>query len=570
MDFIISSKQINVPTDNGWINYTNKYFNVSMTKQFVYEFKMHDKSTLIFLGDCINPEVIKNYSSFFPDLLKQIKGVFTLIEIKDEIIAVYSSYFGLLPVYYNEDFSFISNTPFTIAKSTGTDYKFNDRFVLESLLFNYPFSNQSCYKGIFRMGAFEYIELKKENGKIYETENIASWFSSSQMDGKKELENLAELFIQESKYYFGDSHNTITFTSGFDGRTIVASGLYHGVNFETFSMGRQENADIQNPLEISRKMNIPYHYYDLGDSEFINSYFQLSTRMSKLTGGGNGFLYPHFLYCAENESRSNKYLLTGYCGSELFRALHVQGAVVSPELINIFIEKDDIKLRIRLRESNKLSFINCAVFERSFEELFEEIISFRKNLKHFPNINHFFYYYVFEEVFRKVFGAWLTSQFENIIVRVPFIDFSFVSELVTTNLAGCNNDFFTHNPFKRMKGQLLYSEILRKTNDTLYRYTTGKGYRPSDLSSLKGNIMILRPYLEKRIKRNIVKTYLDNLGLVSGYQKNKKEIELLFHNLDYFNKISLLDVIDKMDPYISESTRDIIFLTASIASIIDR
>lgn len=570
MDFLISSKQSNVPIVKDYLNYTNKYYKVSIKNHFVFEIEMYDKSTLIFLGDCINPEVVKNHNSFYPLLLKQIKGVFTLIEIKDEIIRIYSSYFGLLPVYYTKDFSFIANNPFTIAKSKGTGNKLNDRFVLESLLFNYPFSNQSCYKGIFRMGAFEYIELKKENGGIYETENIASWFNKSPMNEKKELENLAELFIQESKYYFGDSHNTITFTSGFDGRTIVASGLYHGINFETFSMGRQENDDIQNPLAISQKMNIPYHYYDLGGSEFINSYFQLSKRMSRLTGGFNGFLYPHFMYCAENESRSNKYLLTGYCGSELFRALHVQGAAVSPDLINIFIEKDDVKLRNRLIGSYKLSFINFAEFERSFEELFEEIISFRKNSKHFQNINHFFYYYVFEEVFRKVFGAWLTAQFENIIVRVPFIDFSFVSELLTTNLAGCNNDFFTHNPFKRIKGQLLYSEILRKTNNTLYRYKTGKGYRPSDLSSLKGNIMILRPYLEKRIKRNIVKPYLDNLGLVSGYQKNKKEIERLFHNLDYFHKISLLDISNKMDPYISESTRDMIFLTASIASIIDR
>lgn len=569
MDFLISSKQSNVPRNKNWLYYTNKFYKVSIKNHFIFDLEMFDKSTLIFLGDCINPEVLKNHNSFSPILLKQIKGVFTLIEIKDEIIRIYSSYFGLLPVYYTEDFSFISNNPFTISRSRGTGHKLNDRFVLESLLFNYPFSNQSACKDIYRLGAFKYIELNNEDGKIYETENITSWFNKSAGDGKKELENLAELFIQESKHYFGDSHNTITFTSGFDGRTIVASGLYHGVNFDTFSMGRQEDDDIQNPLEISQKMDIPYHYYDLGGSEFINSYFQLSKRMSKLTGGGNGFLYPHFLYCAENESRSNKYLLTGYCGSELFRALHVQGAVVSPELFNIFIEKDDIKLKIRLRESYKLFFINFAEFEHSFEELFEEIISFRKNFKHFQSINHFLYYYVFEEAFRKVFGGWLTAQFKNIIVRVPFIDFSFVSELLTTNLAGCNNDFFTHNPFKRMKGQLLYSEILRKTNNPLYRYKTGKGYRPSDLSSLKGNIMILRPYLEKRIKRNIVKPYLDNLGLVSGYQKNKKEIERLFHNLDYFNKISLLDVSNKMDPYISESTRDTIFLTASIASIID-
>jgi hypothetical protein len=81
----------------------------------------------------------------------------------------------------------------------------------------------------------------------------------------------------------------------------------------------------------------------------------------------------------------------------------------------------------------------------------EKILQLRETKKNYFSINHFFYHYIFTEVFRKVFGAWTVAQMQEMNVRLPFLDYDFVLELLKTDLAGCNNDFFTHNPLKRLK-----------------------------------------------------------------------------------------------------------------------
>ncbi len=530
--------------------------------------KLSEVNEVFILGDCLNPEILEGVKDFSSDYLKQLKGLFILICISNNSFQIYSSLFGILPVYFTLNYQTISNSIEFIKEVELLPTKINKQFILESFLFNFAFSDKTYIDTIKRLDAFSGLVYKKGEILVENYENILNWFSDKPLHGKKHSKETAELFLQQTKQYFSQDYNSVTFTGGFDGRTIVSVGLLYNKNFETVSWGIPENNDVMIPLSNVKELDLKYHYYNLLERQYIESYYDLSQKMTKITGGFNGFLYPHFLYGASNEKKLSNTLLVGYCGSELFRALHVQGAITSADLVRIFTETDDFTLKKQLWESDKLFFLDKNEFKDEFETLFEEIISFRKTIRNFYTKNHFFYYYIFSEVFRKIFGSLTVAQFSEISVRIPYLDYDFVIALLKTDLAGCNNDFFIHNPFKRLKGQQLYAEIIKQSNSILYKQYTGKGYRPCDLLSITGNIKIVAPYLRKIYQKTTTKSFLDNLGLISSYSHHRNKIENSFSKLENFNMDRLKFSSLNLNPYMPESERDMLFLSASFASLL--
>jgi len=522
---------------------------------------------IILVGDIINPDILR-INKFSLNLVKSIKGVFNILVYKDDQFLICSSLFGFLPVYYSYDYNVISNSLELIKEVEDLPTKISKQFILESYLFNFSFSNKTYLNGINRLEAFSGIRYSNGKVKRESYENIVNWFDASAIHGRNQLEKLAEIFLNQTKQYFSSEKNSVTFTSGFDGRTIVSAGLSYHKLLETFSWGIPDNDDVKIPRNNAKELGLVYRSYNLQESNYIESYLDLSQRMSKTTGGFNGFLYPHFLYGVLKEKKYSNTLLAGYCGSELFRALHIQGAITSKDLVRVFNEPDDITLKNLLWNSEKLSFIVKSEFISEFENLFEEILAFRNTESNFHTKNQFFYSYIFSEVFRKVFGAWASAQMEEINVRVPFLDYDFVIALLKTDFAGCNNDFFVHNPLKRLKGQMLYAEIIRQSSSEIYKMKTGKGYRPVDLLTLHGKSKILFPYLKKQFKKQAIKPYLDNLGLISSYSYHKKEIEQSFLKLDGFEYDRILNASQDLNPYTLESNRDLVLQTASFASLI--
>lgn len=568
MNFLFSKFPIN--NNVNVINYD--HYSCANYKLFVEKdkcetYRFDPNLKVIIIGDCINFLQVVGNDKFSFSMIKKLKGVFTLIVINDQSFEIHSSFFGMLPIYFSKNYNSISNSLELIKLNEGNTTSINKRFILESYLFNYPLFDQTYLVNVKRFESFKSLIYKNDSFNIFEIENVYNWFSDNPSDGKKSIEKLAELFLNEIKHYFAPERNSVTFTSGFDGRSIVGAGIYHGSNFETFSMGRPENDDVYNPMSNAKDLNIPYHYYNLVGEEYQDSYFEMSVRMSSFTGGYNGFLYPHFLYGPVKEKQKNDVLLTGYCGSELFRALHIEGAVTSKELVMIFNEPDDEKLRKALWDSPKLLFLNRSDFVQEFNDLFDEVVAFRRTKTKNISQNRFFYHYIFKEVFRKVFGSWTTAQFEELKVRIPFLDYSFISELLKTDLAGCNNEFFTHNPFKRIKGQLLYAEIIRQSSPQLFDLYTGKGYRPSDLCSFLGKMRISLPYAKKKIIRKATKEDLDNLGLISNYLRNEEVIIKAVKNLDFVNQGNFQKASNNLHNTTPESQRDMVFQTASFTAI---
>lgn len=521
-----------------------------------------DERYVLVYGDWINPLNSLTNDFDLNEFVQGIKGHCSIVIVERNRVRLVGSYFSFLPIYYIQTASIVSNHWQSIIHFSSCNV--DELFIIESHLFNYPLGKSTLYSDVKLLESFTILDLEEDNFIFRESVHVRNWFPD-QADKAIHLGRLSQKFIETCRAYFSEERELITFTSGFDGRTILASAMAEKKDVCTFSMGRKENDDVYNPQSNALQMDIPFETIDLGSEEYQSGFLESAEKMSRISGGRNGFLYPHFYFCSEFYSNFSV-LHTGYCGSELFRALHIAGAVTSRELVSIFLETDEEKLRDIIFNSNRTRFIHKNVMERNAQALWESIQSIRVNRTLFKNTNHFFYHFIFKEVFRKVFGFWTTTQFENIKVRTPFLDFEFVQLLLQSEYAGCNNSFFTHNPLKRYKGQLLYARILKDLKSPLYNLMTGKLYTPKQLLSLSGQLSIILPYVKKKWKKKRSIPNIDNLGLITGYMRSSSVIKSDLFNLSDLYDVSLVqEAITKVNPYMSEVERDMLFQIASFS-----
>ncbi|WP_027395890.1 hypothetical protein [Aquimarina latercula] len=560
--FIISKSKDKLPKEHQLKLTDAWYLNIDGEK---YEEYLEGDVRILVFGDYIGTK--EQLFTIDVDQIPKLKGNFYAIVIEENHLKIYSSFLNVLPLYHTSDFEYISSSIEYIRKKSDKKFEMDRKFILESLLFNYGFFNRTLYKGIELAPCHYFLELTKEKSTIKKHFDTVSLFTQEPSKGSKTADKISALFIETTKEYFPKDTFDIAFTSGFDGRTLVSCATHFDKKFNTFSFGKLENEDVAIPKENAKAIDIPYQYFDLGSNEYIEEhYIKNANEYNSLYPSGNGLIYSHFLYSTKEITKKSKYLISGVVGSELFRALHLTGAVTSQALVDIFTSTTADEIKDRILNAKPLLVINKEDFAGELEELIEELIDYKESIPKDLTQNQQFYTFVFEEIFRKFFGQWIYIQMIYIKVRTPFLDYTFIKELLKTQYAGANNDFFTENPLKRMKGQYIYADIIKKTNTQIYHQKTGKGYRPKDIREPFGLFNILFPFIKKRLKRKVKQTNLDNLGIISGTLAQQSNFKNLIEETDWIDQKYVLNILDKLSPYTNEKERDTLLMSISLIS----
>lgn len=502
----------------------------------VYKTIKLEEKEFIIIGDLIAPpgtgtaDLLKTNTK---NNIENFPGFFYLIEMRQDQIDIFTSLFNILPIFYcsGHKYIFISSKAHLIKEISGIKPALNKRFILEQKLFNYSFLNETIYKEIKTVPANSYIEYKAGNINIINHTNIEDFFTTEPMSWKKAVDEVIDLFLHRVQDYFPKERFFISFTGGFDGRTLVACAKKYQKNFKTFSFGAADNIDLTLPREQAKDLGVDFEPIYLDDEYIQNNFLDDGKELMTQVDGNSNFLQVHFLYAARYLSEHTESILNGMFGSELFRALHVSGQVTSKGVVDFFRYDEDNDWIAKLKNAASLKYLNLSNFRTEFDELIADLQLYKKKRSKDLSRNHFFYKFIFEEAFRKFFGTQIISQLPYVKVRSPFFDFKFIKKMLRTELCGANNEFFTHNPFRRYKGQLFYAKIIDRGFKPLLRLRTDKGYRPVDLISLPGKLNIARVYFSKRIKRKFSPPELDNLAIVSGINKN----------LDFFRSIKVND-----------------------------
>jgi len=471
--------------------------------------------------------LIEDYleESRFASILQMISGHYRLIvfDKKNFSISVSSSVFGILPLYYCQahDAIYISTDSRSLSNVTGQN-KANKRFILENILFYYQLFNQTTYKNIQLLPAQHILEISGKGTRFIKHTSIPDWFVQHPKSWSKSTEEMSDLFIDRVKYYFPDEPYIHALTGGFDSRSLVSCGLYHRKKFETYSFGNEFSDDAKIAAKLSSIPGLKFNLIRLDRDYIVNHSLGDGLQFISNSGGNAGFARAHYLFACKTLSLKSKYLVTGNFGSEIFRAAHNAGAVISSNLYHLFNARSLDEALRRIKESQEFGWINSLEMEQEWDELKTDI----SNLPVFKNEqpgmtqNQKFYLFVLEEVFRKYFGAEMSNQFYYMNNRTPFLDIQFLKEIFKTGLAGVYSDFFENNPLKRFKGQVLYAHLIRKTYPAYNKVVTEKGYRPEDLLSFTGKLKITKSFLNKKLGTSVREVDPNNVADAFGYNKN--------------------------------------------------
>jgi asparagine synthetase B (glutamine-hydrolysing) len=491
---------------------------------------------------------------FIPGLLKQplvsfiINNLYghyyyLLLNKRGNTIFIGNSLFSILPVYFSEtnDCIDISNDPFSI-QNKGKSNKYNKRFLLENILFNYPLFDQSCIINVSLLPSNSNLIINNRKASVTKHTDIIKYFSLSPVSWQKSTDAISDLFIDASGKYFPDEPYASSLTGGFDGRTLVACGLYRKKKFITYCFGTETSDDIQIAESLSNKIGLEFNKISL-DKNYVNNYSQ-SEGLDFIRGslGSASFARAHYLYATKELSEKTNYLITGNFGSEVFRTAHNAGSVISKSLHTLFNNKDYDSSIKELETCAAWNWLNRDEFKNEWESLKEELRTlpcFKPEYKLLSK-NQQFYITVFEEVFRKYFGAEMVNQFYFLSNRTPFLDIDFLKGILGTNLAGVHSDFFTNNALKRFKGQVLYAHIIKKTYPDFGKILTDKGYAPIDLLSYAGKLRIAESFLFKKIKQR-KRPELDPYAVNLSFKANKffwekLDIDPVIFNASWVNK----------------------------------
>lgn len=546
LDFILcvddavntSEMKVEINTSPSSLLNRNDFLKINYSKKNTFHKFENDTISAFILGDLIIPKG-KNkerylesiFNAFTFENIKNIKGNFYII-VLDKInnsVSVINSLFSLLPIYYFkiDEKLIISSSIKEIKKYFPINFTVNQKFLIEKLLFNFAFRNETIYKGINLLPCNHYLK-KGQRLKIIKHTNIQDYFTDNPVEVKNSINHLSELFIEKLNDYLPSEYFYITLTGGFDSRTLTAAALNKNLSFSTFSYGTHGTLDLIVPKLISEKMNFQHLIYTLDEKYADDYYLKYLEELIQNTDCNTSISRTHYAYIADEIGKKINYILSGNFGSDLLRTTRQGGVITSDFLLKSLEIDDNDLLRKAMNEYPALNFINRNVIKPELEEIFQDVLAFKEYVSNVTDKNKRYYVYEFEEIYRKYFGPeYIIQNYYGITNRSPFLDFEFVKELLKTKNAGVNSRFKEDNPFFRFKGQVLYAKILQKLKSPLYYFPLDKGYKPSDFFSTTGKLNIAVNYFKKRMK-------------------NKKQQDITYFNqlcftknLDYFNKINL-------------------------------
>jgi len=465
-------------------------------------------------------DVIK-YGNYESDL-SACKGIFYLFEFENNNtkLIIKSDKHSLLPVYYFHDANFIYiSSSFRLLANQLREKIINKKFYIDIALFLYQLDNETCLEGIKKLGYGDEIILDSDF-TINNAKRFYNYYVEKPSTYKKSLAKIADKFIEISQYYVKDPC-AVVLTGGFDGRALTGCAHYYNTDFISFSFGRRGNGDVENPLFLANKLGLTYHLVELEEKYIRNYYYQSVKDSLQLSGGLIGFQNPHALYCVKEMAKHRSIHVVGYLGSEVFANIKKgNDEITSQSVIDSVsdgINKNNYAYSI-YDTLKQLNLVNEIVdIDKALERLHRYIQSLPKNLTQNQKLS----VHLFECIVRSTFGVWATNGMHYAKIRLPFVDDTFFSILATTKLSSFYRAFLDNNLYRRMDGQRLYPEILKKTWPALNTLMSSKGYAPSDITSRIGIYKLMmskyfsiNPYKEK---------LLDNRSTIAGanhYLKN--------------------------------------------------
>ncbi|UCD18913.1 MAG: hypothetical protein JSU64_05655 [candidate division WOR-3 bacterium] len=451
------------------------------------------------------------------DFIKHIKGCFNVVILdrREGLIYLANSRFGMRPLYYcslNGYFLFSSELK-SILRCSLLKRRLNERAVLEYFLFHYPLSGATYVEKVLLLDPATTITVRRSQIELNPYWDHDCLMHDRLLSVKDSLEGAEDLLRKAVNIMHMDSKKVaLPVTGGFDSRTILALMNRDRKDLLLYSFGNADSPDVTIPMKIAQKLSYNYFHINLDDRYSAEFYNDCAKRTIMYSDGRCSLARAHYLYTSSIIGKTAKTIISGNCGSELLRPVHLTGEVISKNIYSLF-RGDAAGLSNDLSNSVSSSKYYSREFLKRLSPYIDDCIAkVQERYDSHYGTNKRFYLFLLKEVLRKYFGAEFSIENPYLHNRLPYLDYDFVDFIFRTPFCGANYDFFVQNPFARIMGQLLYAHIIAANNVQLAKMSTSRMYAPSDLLSVCGKIKAASAY----VYRKVFSRWKDNYCLLKG------------------------------------------------------
>ncbi|UCD05543.1 MAG: hypothetical protein JSV98_10610 [candidate division WOR-3 bacterium] len=463
------------------------------------------------------------------DFVKMLKGWFNIViyDSRHKVYHLLNSRLGMRPLYYYRGsgyFIFASRLG-PMLKLSLIKRRINKKSVADYALFNYPLGDGTYIEGVSALSPATVMTIGDSGFTQRNYWSPLSLFTKELVSADDSIAQTERLLKKAvNKMHAGMSSVGVSLTGGFDGRTVLSLIDRPKEDLVLYSFGEPGSKDISIPLAISRQLSYEYVPVCLDDDYGNNIFTEYAKECIIRSDCRSTLARAHYLYALDLMSQRVGVVLTGNCGSELIRPVHMTGEVINP----------NAKIFFKLLENGNISTtFDQFVIPRYFK--IEEILLVKDRvcealagnaLSGEPlTLNQKFYHFLIKEVFRKYFGTEMAMEDGYVHNRSPYLDDDFIDFIFQTPLCGANYNFFEDNPLVRINGQLLYARIINNNNASLARFRTNRMYAPHDLLTNTGRIKAGFSFLYRKLLRNNGEGYGLDLGVERFVQENLKGLD---------------------------------------------
>ena len=262
--------------------------------------------------------LLKGYQEWGRDVTKKLRGMFAfaIYDKKEDELFLARDQWGIKPLYYgvfNKTFMFASEIKSFIEHPDFVK-KFNEDILSSYLCFNSVATDESFFKGVFRLKPGYYLVYKK--GKI-ETERFfkMEFYESDKSDEElvKEIEEAMADSVEHHK--IADVEVGSFLSSGVDSSYVVSLLKPDKTYTASFENKYAKYDEISYAKDLADKLNITNSAYTITKEEYIKEFPKIMYYMDE------PLAYPSAIelyFVAKEASKDVKVVTSGEGADELF------------------------------------------------------------------------------------------------------------------------------------------------------------------------------------------------------------------------------------------------------------
>ncbi|OGF68257.1 MAG: hypothetical protein A2Y62_02720 [Candidatus Fischerbacteria bacterium RBG_13_37_8] len=443
-----------------------------------------------------------------------------------------------------------------LIKSGHINIELNSRAFLKIALFGYITGTDTLIKNVFRQSYASILRVTKEQIQEDHYWDIMNTITPSKqlMEKQEALQSCDEILQNIVSLYVSDQqHFAVTFTGGYDSRTLLSLLKRDRKDFFCFSYGRKGSFDIQIPQAICSEQHINFRTFYL-DDDFEQNFEYYALRALYHSDGVGSIIKANMVYPLEKIFGSIDCMLTGLFGSEIIKQPSSVGSFITSSIRNMLLSKDPrSKYDQLVEQETKKHYLPTKIFRDYKDEVYNEL---EQLFLTGTSEKYIFFNFLFKEGIRNYFMQELRLERVYLENKHPYFDDDFVEFLFKTPFAGIYNFSKGRNVVQALRPHLLYAHIINANKPAFGNYITTHGYKPADILSYATLPKAIYDYLLNNKKIQKKNTYDYKKWTRAFYQKY---IDLISNNdkiiqkeikEKYINQVHLKNV-DEFAQYFS-------------------